>query len=112
MANKQTVAEKEEITNDKEEVVTDFNPPLDVPNTTDELPVVDEDEDESIEEEPEKVVVTGGSKVSVKPEEKVPEKELVEVRCPGCPWKPGLVDENTYCPSCNGTGKVQAEPLE
>ncbi len=112
MANEKTVAEKENAT---KEVVKDFNPPLDVPDTVDEPLIEDEKEPEEQkevankdlpkpEEEVEKVEVTGGSKVSVKP--------LVEVRCPDCPWKAGLLDENTYCSSCNGTGKVQAEPLE
>jgi hypothetical protein len=43
---------------------------------------------------------------------KVEPKPTVKVRCPDCPWKPGLRDERTLCPTCNGTGKVDAEPLE
>lgn len=39
-------------------------------------------------------------------------KEKVMVRCPNCPWKAGLLDENTYCPNCSGTGQVAADPLE
>lgn len=39
-------------------------------------------------------------------------KDKVLVRCPHCPWKPGLLDEHTICDSCNGSGKVAADPLE
>lgn len=38
--------------------------------------------------------------------------EKVLVRCPDCPWKAGLIDENTYCQTCNGSGQVSADPLE
>ena len=45
--------------------------------------------------------------------EKVEEElKKVLVRCPNCPWKAGLLDELTICPVCNGSGKVEAEPLD
>jgi rubredoxin len=95
MANDKTVATKEEEKAPEiEEVTKDFNPPLDVPET------VEAEPDPKVEEEP---IIEDDS-------EEKPEK--VQVRCPDCPWKAGLIDENTYCPTCNGTGKVAAEPLE
>jgi hypothetical protein len=39
-------------------------------------------------------------------------KEKVFVRCPNCPWRAGFKDEHTYCSTCNGAGKVEADPLE
>lgn len=36
----------------------------------------------------------------------------VDVRCPDCPWKPGLKDEYTVCSTCEGSGTVKADPLE
>lgn len=45
-------------------------------------------------------------------EEPKEEKEKTLVRCPDCPWKAGLKDENTYCETCNGSGQVGADPLE
>ena len=33
-------------------------------------------------------------------------KEVAKVRCPDYPWKAGLKDENTYCPTCVGHGVV------
>lgn len=32
-------------------------------------------------------------------------------RCPACPWKPGLIDESTLCPQCNGSGQIEADPV-
>ncbi len=48
-------------------------------------------------------------------EEPVKEAKAVDkvlVRCPDCPWKAGFKDEYTYCSTCNGAGKVEADPLE
>jgi DnaJ-class molecular chaperone len=35
-----------------------------------------------------------------------------EVRCPSCTFKAGLKNETTACDKCDGTGLVEAEPLE
>lgn len=35
-----------------------------------------------------------------------------KVKCPDCTWKSGFLDEHTYCPTCNGSGLIVAEPLE
>lgn len=45
---------------------------------------------------------------------KSPKVELpkVLVRCPACPWKPGMKNEHTLCNECNGTGQVLAVPLQ
>ena len=47
------------------------------------------------------------------PTEASPEKKptKVLVRCPDCPWRAGFKDEHTYCSTCNGSGKVEADPL-
>ncbi len=44
----------------------------------------------------------------VKKPEKV-DPEVVMVRCPDCPWKAGLLDANTFCPTCEGHGVVEAK---
>ena len=36
-------------------------------------------------------------------------KAVAPVRCPDCPWKAGLRDENTLCATCNGSGLVAPE---
>ena len=30
-------------------------------------------------------------------------------RCTNCQWRPGLVDEQTICSVCNGTGTAPSE---
>lgn len=32
--------------------------------------------------------------------------ELVDCECVETGWKPGLLDQNTLCPNCQGSGKV------
>lgn len=98
MTNEKTVAVQEEETPEIEEVIKPIEPPIDLPAT----------DDWSIGEP----VIIPPIKDTPKPKAKPVKKDLVEVRCPNCPWKAGLLDERTYCPNCNGTGKVQAEPLE
>ena len=31
-------------------------------------------------------------------------------RCCKCIWKKGLIDENTLCDACNGTGMIEVKP--
>ncbi len=57
-------------------------------------PPVDED---PIEENPAETATQTPSKVLV--------------RCPDCPWRAGFKDEHTYCETCKGAGRVEAEPL-
>jgi len=35
--------------------------------------------------------------------------ETPQVRCLDCPFKAGLKDDDTYCPTCEGTGQVEKE---
>lgn len=35
------------------------------------------------------------------------EKEVAMKRCPDCPLKAGLLDDDHLCPTCGGTGKVE-----
>ena len=98
---------KEEKKNDAE----DINPSPDLLDSDDDASSVDtktavEDTQEKESTEEESPMVAGETQKDTS----VPEK--VFVRCPDCPWKAGLLDENTHCPTCNGTGKVTAEPLE
>lgn len=44
--------------------------------------------------------------------EKKSDKKKVLVRCPHCPWKAGMKDEQTVCDVCKGSGQVEADPLE
>lgn len=75
-----------------EEKIKTFDPPLDI--------ISPEASEEETEPEEDKSVAN----------KDIPDKVLV--RCPDCPWRPGLKDEYTPCSTCNGTGKVEAEPLE
>jgi len=47
-------------------------------------------------------------------QEEVPEEVVakVMVRCLDCPLKAGLKDDDTYCPTCEGTGQVEKEGRE
>ncbi len=68
---------------DVEEKETTFDPPLEAPTPKEDKPV------ETATQTPTKVLV----------------------RCPDCPWRAGFKDEHTYCETCNGAGRVEAEPL-
>lgn len=48
------------------------------------------------------------SKSQVKRDEAQEEKKSVSmVRCPDCPLKAGLQDDDHLCPTCEGTGQVK-----
>lgn len=68
-------------------------------------------EESPVEEKPRDIPMPENvpSTVPSEPKEETPEKVLV--RCPDCPWRAGLLDEHTLCPTCNGSGKVEADPL-
>lgn len=73
-------------------------------------PVEEKVEEEVINEPVDEVVVqkkneepTTESEASVtEPQAEAPQS----VRCPDCPLRAGLKDENTLCPTCNGTGLI------
>lgn len=94
-----------------EEKTKTFDPPLDItsPEASEkEAPI----ETELEEVDPEEVVEFDDIPSGVEPTVEAVPSDKVLVRCPDCPWKPGLKDEYTPCSTCNGTGKVEAEPLE
>ncbi len=70
---------------------------------------VDSDPEEGVESEEKETIEDKSEK---NPQKEGLKQEKVLVRCPDCPWKAGLKDENTYCGTCNGSGQVPADPLE
>ncbi len=69
------------------------------------LPVTDP----AFDKEPESAVSQMPKSVPSETATQTPTKVLV--RCPDCPWRAGFKDEHTYCETCKGAGRVEAEPL-
>ena len=69
------------------------------------------DLDKPVEEEAQDEPVTEVFADEKKNEDEADEVQTVTsgTRCPDCPLRPGLKDDYTLCPTCNGTGFVEGE---